>query len=464
MNWKQANKEIFWPTQEERGLLGRFYLAGGLSEMLNVIHPFEFIYLFLIMERPEWAIIPLVTETAAVLLMEVPTGVVADRWGRKSSVICGDLVSALSWALVPLAASLRGANQLLAVSLCFTFDGIGQTLVSGAEEAWVVDNLRSVGKEDLTEQYFARIRSFSSLGGVFAGSLSILLLFMTKVDRNILNLLWYISALGQLLGVGIAAIGIPEYQVSQDKADFPEEEYFEDIEESFKERMVKGFKIIVQERSLFFFFLALVGISFAGSITSDAFEISLITKGLDARGLAPLDIVNDMLGMITPLIGIAMAKIFGITRSLVFFIILPAVSVGIFFLQPKLMAVVGLFLFFNIFDDFWDPVADARLHEMIPSRYRATIGSIVNQVSESAGLCGLGIFALLLKGQSSALQRATPKLPEAFSGRRGALPRMPNGVLGLPISDFALVIFTLSSLIAVPFLVVSYRKRSEEKR
>ena len=50
---------LFWPQRDERRLLGRLYLAVGIGERFDVIWPFQFAYLFMVMERPEWAVIPL---------------------------------------------------------------------------------------------------------------------------------------------------------------------------------------------------------------------------------------------------------------------------------------------------------------------------------------------------------------------------------------------------------------------
>ena len=444
-----------WPNREERSLLGGFYMAGGISEALNVIAPFEFIYLYLVMERPEWAIIPLLAEATAVLLTEVPTGVIADRWGRKPSTITGDLLSSISWGLVPLTASFRGIAQLLAVSVCFMMDGIGQTLVSGAEEAWVIDNLTSAKRVDLVDKYFARIRSFASLGGVAAGSLALVLLFIAKVNKKVLNILWFISALGQISGVIISA-AIPEHQLN----DQGMKNTGEDL--PLLDRMIHGYRMIFHIGTLFSFFLVLVVISFACSIIGEAFEISLITRGLDARFLAPLDIVQDLFGMVSPLMGVAMAKRIGTIRSLVFLVIVPAGLVCLFFLQPGLWIVVMLYLFFTIIDDLWDPVADTYLHSVIPSPCRATVGSIINQARELVSMVGLGIFTLLLGKHSRALRQATPDLREAFSGGAMTDLKVPKGLFGLPIPDLALVLFTFFSLMAVPILIL-YTDNTKQK-
>jgi MFS family permease len=95
---------LVWPQRDERRLLGRFYLAGGIGELFDVIWPFQFAYLFMVMERPEWAVIPLLVESATALLAEIPTGAFADRFGRRRAVILGDVLSAAGLLLVPPAA------------------------------------------------------------------------------------------------------------------------------------------------------------------------------------------------------------------------------------------------------------------------------------------------------------------------------------------------------------------------
>ncbi|MEW6378495.1 MAG: MFS transporter [bacterium] len=457
-----ANRQLFWPGREERTLVGRFYLASSLSEAMNVIFPFQFIYLYLVMEWPEWAILPTLVETVTVWLMEIPTGIVADRWGRKLSVISGDLLSAISWVIIPLAVSFRGPAQLYMVCACFFLEGIGQTLVSGAEDAWVVDNLASAGREDLMEQYFARIRSFSSLGGVIAGSLSLLLLLVSRVDRSTLNFLWYIAACGQLISVAIS-LTIPEHQPEGDQPDYDQDEADELEMAPFLDRARQGFSAIFQFRPLFSFFLALCVTSFAGSITGEAFEISLLTKGLDARGLAPLGVIGDLTGMVVPLWGVAISQWLGSTASLVLFVLVPAGVVSLFFARPGLLLVVGLYLIFSIVDDLWDPVADARLQSLIPSSCRATAGSITNQATELANSAGIGAFALLLGKHSRELREATPDLMEAFSGGASTRPKVPKGLFGLPVPDLALVLFTFFGLAAIPFLVHSQRSGCQDE-
>ena len=76
----------FWPRQDERRLLGRFYLADGVSELFNVIWPFQFAYLLMVMDRPEWAVAPLLVESTMALIAEIPI-VFLRRGGPTTSVV-----------------------------------------------------------------------------------------------------------------------------------------------------------------------------------------------------------------------------------------------------------------------------------------------------------------------------------------------------------------------------------------
>ena len=437
-----------WPDQQERKLLGRFYLAESISEILNVIFPFRFVYLFVVMEQPHWAVIALVVEMATVLVMEIPTGVVADRWGRKISVICGGVVSALGWALIPLAVSAKGSDQLLFASLCFFLSGFGQTLVSGAQQAWVVDNLTSAGRRDLVDRFFARMRSFASLGGVMAGSIALLILLSADVTRSVLDWLWYLAAFGLLLAIGLAAT-IPENRpfASEDDLRTP----------GVWHQTMAGFCSIGRKRPLFMLAIAIVIATFSGSVADEAFDIALITRGLDARALAPLGILDDLIGMFAPLIGLVLVRRFGAMRLLALFMIIPAIAVLLFLFHPGLWVVVPLCLFLVFFDAVWDPVADAELHALIPSSQRATIGSIINLASGVAMVIGFGIFALMLGDRSEALQAATPDLIAAFSGGVSTHVNLPTGLFGIPIPDLAIVLFVLAGLGALPFLMAASR-------
>jgi MFS family permease len=76
------------------------------------------------------------------LLMEVPTGIVADRFGRKTSRILGRLVAMIGTLLMISSRSFWG------FALAFVFTALSYNLESGAGDALVYDSLLQSGNQD----------------------------------------------------------------------------------------------------------------------------------------------------------------------------------------------------------------------------------------------------------------------------------------------------------------------------
>lgn len=439
--------DLLWPRREERHLLGRFYVAVGVSRALYLIYPFEFAYLFLVMHRPEWAVLPLMAMSAAALATQVPTGAIADRWSRKGSVLVGGILSACTFVIVPWAVRLSGSAQLLTACGAFAMAGIGETLMAGAQEAWVVDNLRSVGRDDLVDLFFARSYSVMAEGGVLAGLVALGLLLVVHVDLALLDLLWYATAGGFVLAVGVAA-SIPERRVDPDRLD-----------EGIWLRTRKALAMVARRRPLLLLTLAMVIAALSAAGAEEAFPVSLLTKGLDARALAPLGIADDLFGVAAPMIGLTLARRFGSGRLLSVSLIVAGCLVTVLFATRTIVVVLLLYLMLGPIDRMWDPVALARLQREIPSAYRATIGSISYQANGLAQLAGLGLFAVLLGSHSQQLRDATPDLIQAFSGHAHITAQVPAGIAGLPVPDVAILVFVLVGVLAVPFIVGATRRR-----
>jgi MFS family permease len=112
--------------------------------------------------------------TAGMVLFEVPTGVVADTWGRRVSYLLGSLTLAVSTVLYWLAWQAEAPFWAWAVTSALL--GLGFTFFSGATEAWLVDALKFTGFKGNLETVFAKgqivagaaMLSGSVLGGLIA--------------------------------------------------------------------------------------------------------------------------------------------------------------------------------------------------------------------------------------------------------------------------------------------------------
>jgi DHA3 family tetracycline resistance protein-like MFS transporter len=94
---------------------------------------------------------------ATVFLCEVPTGVVADTYGRRLSLIIGFLGTGTAWLLVGVVSS-----AWLVIAL-WAFWGLAYTFTSGAYEAWITDE---VGVDNVGP-VFLRGARLSYVGAIF---------------------------------------------------------------------------------------------------------------------------------------------------------------------------------------------------------------------------------------------------------------------------------------------------------
>ena len=108
---------------------------------------------------------------ATIFAFEIPTGVVADVYSRRLSVVIG---LALTGAGFLLAGSIPLFGALLAASVV---GGLGATFLSGARTAWLADE---IGAERLP-QALMRGSQTSLLGGLAGAALSVAL---ASVDRS----------------------------------------------------------------------------------------------------------------------------------------------------------------------------------------------------------------------------------------------------------------------------------------
>lgn len=131
----------------------------------------------------------------AILLFEIPTGLVADFFGRKKSLVIGT-------AVIGTAHLLEGSMPAFwAIAISSALWGIGWTFISGAEQAWIADE---VGNDEL-DDVFLKGAQYSSLGSFLGIVASVLLAMIFTVQIAIL------TAGGLLLVIAFfSLIGVPE--------------------------------------------------------------------------------------------------------------------------------------------------------------------------------------------------------------------------------------------------------------
>lgn len=99
----------------------------------------------------------------AVFLFEIPTGIVADLYSRRLSIIIG-------YGLIGIGFLIEGAFTFFAtILLAQAVWGIGYTFTSGALDAWLADE---IGESRLPQAYLrsSQLQRIASFGGIFIGT------------------------------------------------------------------------------------------------------------------------------------------------------------------------------------------------------------------------------------------------------------------------------------------------------
>lgn len=141
-------------------------------------------------------------------LFEIPTGAVADVFGRKTSFVVSNLLWGTSMFLYSTADTFWGFAAAEAVA------AIGATFASGAFQAWLVDKLRHHGHTGALSQVFAREQQVTSALAVIGG------LVGAYLSDRFLPLPWLVGGGVMLIAALIAQLTMREEYFTPQKFSF----------------------------------------------------------------------------------------------------------------------------------------------------------------------------------------------------------------------------------------------------
>ncbi len=101
------------------------------------------------------------------VFMEVPTGAIADRYGRKVSLMIGAFANSIAIAVFAV------GDSYPIILASYVAWGIAWTLFSGADSAFFYDSLRALGREADYQKLYGRgfaIQQTGALGGILIGA------------------------------------------------------------------------------------------------------------------------------------------------------------------------------------------------------------------------------------------------------------------------------------------------------
>jgi MFS family permease len=157
---------------------------------------------------------------AVVLILEVPTGSLADRWSKKILMIINSFLVVLEFIV------LIYANSFWHFALAVSISGVGKALSSGTSNALVYDSLKMLDKEQSFEKVSGRIGFFD-----YAASMIAALIGSYIAYKNNYVTTYWLSLISVAICCIVAFLLTEPVSLSQEEKT---ESYSECIKESFK--------------------------------------------------------------------------------------------------------------------------------------------------------------------------------------------------------------------------------------
>lgn len=361
--------EILWP----------FYLAGFIPSLLFIFVMFYVVYF----QQLGFSLFQIASFMAAMnfskIIFEVPTGVVADLYGRKFSVILGEFLFGASCMAIFLT-----TNYYL-IFLIFILMGLAITFSSGALEAWVTDLLKYKRKSNLLHNFFIRERSLYSLGAIFAGILSGLIIGYFGI-----NSIWFFSGLGFMISGLIFLIFSKEIFIR-------EKINLSDILKRNINHTKFSVKYILKHPILIFLVLAIFFLAFTvgfdGLVIWQPFLLSL---NFPVEWFGYLISFGAFMSVLMPYLSKPFLKLIGKEKNYLainFIFYAFAISL-ILFVKSWHLAILIFYLGCFIFDLVY-PVENKYFQKHTLSKYRATITSFKSMLGAIGAMIGLLVGGFL---------------------------------------------------------------------
>ncbi|QDA31410.1 MFS transporter [Thermococcus indicus] len=288
-------------------------------------------------------------------LFEVPTGVVADKVSRKTSVLIGMALFSLGTVILIL---LQNFPMLIAYAV---ISSLGATFVSGSLQAWLFDNLKHIGMEKRYREVMKNVKTLTLIFSAFSISIGA---FLAQLYGFTLPL---VMTLIMELGALLTALSIPEYEFKK-----PEVSYHLHVLHSARELLRADL-------------LPLVLISIAVTMSINQFRQffepylgEILARGLETTlmgTLGLLGIVEVVIKTLPRLIGIRLGKKWSVRAYEAAPLAIPVfTALSVLFQNPLFIVLLGVLA--TIVNTAFGFNVSIEFQHRIPSEKRATVLSL----------------------------------------------------------------------------------------
>ncbi|MBK8619289.1 MAG: MFS transporter [Anaerolineales bacterium] len=346
------------------------------------------------------------TLEVSAFLFEVPTGIVADVYSRRTSIIIGYLLMGVGFLVEGL------FPMFLPILIAQVIWGLGYTFTSGATQAWISDE---VGEEP-ANKLFMRATQVGLVASLFGMGLAILI-----GANNV--------ALPILFGAtGVIAIGLVLIVIMPETGFHPAPKEDRNTWQHMWHTFNEGLKAVRARPRL----MSILGVGLFFGLYSEGFDRLWVKHLLDTFDL-PVIFGNNQVAFFAVLrIAAALLTILAVrfvekrvdsgsplAIGRAMFVVTGVVAVAMigFAVSPFLSLTLGLYLVINIFRAVSTPLYSGWVNQKLDSNVRATVHSMTGQVDAIGQIGGgpsVGLVAKLFSVVAAITTSGFLLLPAMF--------------------------------------------------
>jgi MFS family permease len=315
------------------------------------------------------------------IMMEVPSGLIADIIGKKKAIAAGGLFGLIGCLLIIQANSLY--SFIIAQVLIFS----GMAFYSGSVEAFGFDSLL---EKDFAEKYDEVISSYTFLATI-----------MTIISVSLGSLLYSIHPNMPWIAWGVFQGIVSILMIIATEPKIDSETY--DLKKSFHS-LKQGMQQLFQRR-LQQYLIPIVGITIMTVLTRNLFEQAFgVYLGFDGNNLGY--VLGGSLLIASPF-GLMVPKIRERLKDRTIFslsLIVYAVSFLIAFFNKSILSGILIYLLLSIITQIIQPLISITINSRVDSKYRSTTLSTLAFIGQIPYIIFLFFFPFLFE------QKFIPKL------------------------------------------------------
>lgn len=366
--FKKGELKLLWPFYLEDAVLSAFY----------IFYPFQIIYFLSL----NFSLFQISLLTSAVLLaislFEIPTGAIADLFGKKISTLMGHFIAGLAFV------GIFFFTNFYALLALFFIWGLAQTFISGAYEAWIIDKLKQGGKSKFIQEYYSKSASFCNFAGLISGLIGALIVLNFG-----LKVIWLISGIDLIL-IGILLSFVSEKHTKKNSK--LKEQYSD-----FKKQIVSSAKYAFKHPNLKLLMTAMAFLAIFGLAVRDLTWVPLLKDlGFKEHWLGYLASFTVLLGIFTPHFVKGLVKKSGGYKNYLLIILgIMFLLLVILFPLRGLISILIVYVLFAAMWDFFLPGMRPFFQSFVPSKMRATISSLDSQIFSLVGIIAMPIVGFM---------------------------------------------------------------------